>query len=97
MRPFEDRPVGHGEEASGGGYEVIGTDVEMECGEMGAGDGGHEVRGLAREELEMCHQYKEFCTILGGGQREGAQFWLYSWTWGQGVLSWSASWPGRNI
>ena len=63
MKPFEDRPVEHEEEASKGKYEVIGTDIEMEYEEMDTEDEEHEVRRLTREELEMYYQYKEFYTI----------------------------------
>ena len=34
MKPFEDRPVEHEEEASKRKYEVIGTDIETEYEEM---------------------------------------------------------------
>ena len=63
MKPFEEQPVEHGEEASKRKYEVIGTDIEMEYEEMDTEDEEHEVRKLTKEELEMYHQYKEFYTI----------------------------------
>ena len=63
MKPFEDRPVEHKEEASKRKYEVIGTDIEMEYEEMDTEDEEHEVRRLTKEELEIYHQYKEFYTI----------------------------------
>ena len=63
MKPFEDRPVEHEEEASKRKYEVIGTDIETEYEEMDTEDEECEVRRLAREELEIYHQYKEFYTI----------------------------------
>ena len=63
MKPFEDRPVEHEEEASKRKYEVIGTDIEMEYEEMDTEDEEREVRRLAKEELEIYHQYKEFYTI----------------------------------
>ena len=63
MKPFEDRPVEHEEEASKRKYEVIGTDTEMEYEDMDTEDEEREVRRLTKEELEMYHQYKEFYTI----------------------------------
>ena len=63
MKPFEERPVEHEEEASKGKYEVIGTDIETEYEEMDTEDEEHEVRRLTKEELEMYQQYKEFYTI----------------------------------
>ena len=63
MKPFEDQPVEHEEEASKRKYEVIGTDVETEYEDMDTEDEECEVRRLTKEELEMYHQYKEFYTI----------------------------------
>ena len=63
MKPFEEQPVEHEEEASRRKYEVIGTDIEMEYEEMDTEDEECEVRRLTKEELEMYHQYKEFYTI----------------------------------
>ena len=63
MKPFEEQPVEHEEEASKRKYEVIGTDIEMEYEEMDTEDEEHEVRRLTKEELEIYHQYKEFYTI----------------------------------
>ena len=63
MKPFEERPVKHEEDASKRKYEVIGTDIEMEYEEMDTEDEECEVRKLTKEELEMYHQYKEFYTI----------------------------------
>ena len=63
MKPPEERPVEHEEEASKRKYEVIGTDIETEYEEMDTEDEEHEVRRLTKEELEMYHQYKEFYTI----------------------------------
>ena len=63
MKPFEDRPVEHKEEASKRKYEVIGTDIETEYEEMDTEDEEREVRRLTKEELEIYHQYKEFYTI----------------------------------
>ena len=63
MKPFEDRPIEHEEEASKRKYEVIGTDIEMEYEEMDTEDEEREVRRLTKEELEIYHQYKEFYTI----------------------------------
>ena len=63
MKPFEDRPIEHKEEASKRKYEVIGTDIETEYEEMDTEDEEHEVRRLTKEELEIYHQYKEFYTI----------------------------------
>ena len=63
MKPFEEQPVEHEEEASKRKYEVIGTDIETEYEEMDTEDEEHEVRKLIKEELEMYHQYKEFYTI----------------------------------
>ena len=63
MKPFEERPVKHEEEASKRKYEVIGTDIETEYEEMDTEDEECEVRRLAKEELEIYHQYKEFYTI----------------------------------
>ena len=60
MKPFEDRPVEHEEEASKRKYEVIGTDMEMEYEDMDTEDEEGEVRRLTKEELEIYHQYKEF-------------------------------------
>ena len=62
MKPFEERPVEHEEEASRRKYEVIGTDIETEYKEMDTEDEECEVRKLTKE-LEMYHQYKEFYTI----------------------------------
>ena len=63
MKPFEEQPVEHEEEASKRKYEVIGTDIETEYEDMDTEDEEHEVRRLTKEELEMYHQYKEFYTI----------------------------------
>ena len=63
MKPFEDRPIEHKEEASKRKYEVIGTDIEMEYEEMDTEDEECEVRRLTKKELEIYHQYKEFYTI----------------------------------
>ena len=63
MKPFEDQPIEHEEEASKRKYEVIGMDIEMEYEEMDTEDEECEVRRLTKEELEIYHQYKEFYTI----------------------------------
>ena len=63
MKPFEERPVEHEEEASKRKYEVIGTGIETEYEDMDTEDEEHKVRKLTKEELEMYHQYKEFYTI----------------------------------
>ena len=63
MKPFEEQPVEHEEEASKRKYEVIGTDIETEYEEMDTEEEEHKVRKLTKEELEMYHQYKEFYTI----------------------------------
>ena len=66
MKPFEEQPVEHEEEASKRKYEVIGTDIETEYEEMDTEDKEEcKVRKLTKEELEMYHQYKEFYTIQG--------------------------------
>ena len=62
MKPFEERPVEHEEEASRRKYEVIGTDIETEYEEMDTEE-ECKVRKLTKEELEMYLQYKEFYTI----------------------------------
>ena len=61
MKPFEEQPVKHEEEASKRKYEVTGTNIETEYEEMDTEE--HKVRKLTKEELEMYHQYKEFYTI----------------------------------
>ena len=53
MKPFEERPVEHEEEASKRKYEVIGTDIEKEYEEMDTEEEEHEVRKLNKEELEI--------------------------------------------
>ena len=63
MKPFEDRPIEHEEEASKRRYEVIGTDIEMEYEEMDTEGEECAVRRLTKEELDIYHQYKEFYTI----------------------------------
>ena len=63
MKPFEEQPVEHEEEASKRKYEVIGTDIETEYEEMDTEEEECKVRKLTKEELEMYHQYKEFYTI----------------------------------
>ena len=63
MKPFEEQPVEHEEEASERKYEVIGTDIETEYEEMDTEDEEHKVRRLNKEELDIYHQYKEFYTI----------------------------------
>ena len=65
MKPFEEQPVEHEEEASQRKYEVIGTDIETEYEEMDTEEEESEVRKLTKEELEMYQQYKEFYTIQG--------------------------------
>ena len=65
MKPFEEQPVEHEEEASKRKYEVIGTDIETEYEEIDTEEEESEVRKLTKEELEMYHQYKEFYTIQG--------------------------------
>ena len=64
MKPFEEWPVEHEEEASKRKYEVIGTDIETEYKEMDTEEES-KVRRLTKEELEMYQQYKEFYTIQG--------------------------------
>ena len=66
MKPFEKRPVEYEEEASRREYEIIGTNIETEYGEMDTEEEESEVRKLTKEELEMYQQYKEFYTIQGG-------------------------------
>ena len=63
MKPFEERPVEHEEEASKRKYEVIGTDIEREYKDMDTEEEEHKVRKLTKEELQIYHQYKEFYTI----------------------------------
>ena len=63
MKPFEEQPVEHEEEASKRKYEVIRTDIETEYEEMDTEEEECKVRKLTKEELEMYHQYKEFYTI----------------------------------
>ena len=63
MKPFEEQPVEHEEEALKRKYEVIGTDIETEYEEMHTEEEDHEVRKLTKEELEIYHQYKTFYTI----------------------------------
>ena len=65
MKPFEEQPVEHEEEASKRKYEINGTDIGTEYEEMDTEEEEHEVRKLTKEELEMYHQYKEFYTIPG--------------------------------
>ena len=60
MKPFEDRPVEHEEEASKRKYEVIGTDIEMEYEEMDTEDEECEVRRLTKEELEITINIRNF-------------------------------------
>ena len=43
MKPFEEQPVEHEEEASKRKYEVIGTDIEMEYEDMDTEDEECEV------------------------------------------------------
>ena len=62
MKPFEEQPVEHEEEALKRKYEVIGTDIETEYEEMDTEEEEREVRKLTQEELEMYHQYKAFYT-----------------------------------
>ena len=66
MKPFEEWPVEHEEEASKRKYEVIGTDIETEYEDMDTEDEECKVRKLTNEELEIYHQYKEFYTIQAG-------------------------------
>ena len=63
MKPFEEQPVEHEEEASRRKYEVIGTDIETEYEEMDTEEEESKVRKLTKEELEMYQQYKELYTI----------------------------------
>ena len=63
MKPFEEWPVEHEEEASKGKYEVIGTDIKTEHEEMDTEEEECKVRKLTKEELEIYHQYKEFYTV----------------------------------
>ena len=63
MKPFEEQPVEHEEEASKRKYEVIGTDIETEYEEMDTEEEENKVRKLTKEELEVYQQYKEFYTI----------------------------------
>ena len=65
MKPFEEQPVEHEEEASRRKYEVVGTNIETEYEEMDTEEEERKVRKLTKEELEMYHQYKEFYTIQG--------------------------------
>ena len=77
MKPFEEQPIEHEEEASKRKYEVIGTDIETEYEEMDTEEQECEVRKLTKEELEMYHQYKEFYTIQAKTKRK-MPFCLYS-------------------
>ena len=63
MKPFEEQPVEHEEEASRRKCKVIGTDIETEYEEMDTEEEESEVRKLTKEELEMYQQYKEFYTV----------------------------------
>ena len=63
MKPFEEQPVEHEEEASRRKYEVIGTDIETEYEEMDTEEEESEVRKLTKKELEMYQQHKEFYTV----------------------------------
>ena len=63
MKPFEEQPIEHEEEASKRKYEVIGTDIGTEYEEMDTEEEEHKVRKLTKKELEIYHQYKEFYTI----------------------------------
>ena len=63
MKPFEEQPVEHEEEASKRKYEVIGTDIETEYEDMDTEEKECKLRKLTKEELEIYHQYKEFYTI----------------------------------
>ena len=63
MKPFEELPIEHEEEALRRKYEVIGTNIETEYEDMDTEEEECEVRKLTKEELEMYHQYKEFYTI----------------------------------
>ena len=65
IKPFEEWPVEHEEEASKRKYEVVGTNFETEYEDMDMEEEESEVRKLTKEELEMYHQYKEFYTIQG--------------------------------
>ena len=51
MKPFEEQPVEHEEEASKRKYEVIGTDIETEYEDMDTEDEEREVRKLTKEEI----------------------------------------------
>ena len=51
MKPFEDRPIEHKEEASKRKYEVIGTDIEMEYEEMDTEDEEHEVEKVNQRTI----------------------------------------------
>ena len=74
MKPFEERPIEHEEEASKRKYEVNGTDIEMEYEDMDTEDEEHEKRRLTKEELEIYHQYKEFYTIQARTQGKMPSF-----------------------
>ena len=63
MKPFEEWPVEHEEEASKRKYEVVGTDIETEYEDMDMEEEESEVRKLTKEEFEMYQQYKEFYMI----------------------------------
>ena len=78
IKPFEEQPVEHEEEASKRKYEVIGTDIETEYEEMDTEEEEHKVRKLTKEELEMYHQYKEFYTIQARTKGKIPSFWLYT-------------------
>ena len=78
MKPFEEQPVEHEEEASKRKYEVIGTNIETEYEEMDTEEEECEVRKLTKEELEMYHQYKEFYTIQRRTKGKIPRFWLYT-------------------
>ena len=55
MKPFEEQPVEHEEEASRRKYEVIGTNIETEYEDMDMEEEESEVKKLTKEELEMYH------------------------------------------
>ena len=65
MKPFEEQPAEHEEEASRRKYEVVGTNIETEYEDMDMEEEESKVRKLTKEEFEMYQQYKEFYTIQG--------------------------------
>ena len=78
MKPFEEQPVEHEEEASRRKCKVIGTDIETEYEEMDTEEEESEVRKLTKRRIRNVPAIQGILHSTSKDQRKNTQFWLYT-------------------